>query len=109
MEYTPKEIEEETGISVDNILRAIRAGDLSARKAANGHYWIHGLTFADYVRSTVKHRISAPNKFYCFKCRKVVFVMTDITIEGRLAFGVCPECQAKVTKIADKKQLEGQA
>jgi hypothetical protein len=79
MEYKPAEI-------------AVAAG-APARKDANGRYWIHGLTFVQWLKdagpkkpgdkSTIEN-----DEAYCFNCRRVVH-FTETRRIKRTVYGIC--------------------
>lgn len=109
MEYTPAEIEDETGISQKVLYRLFSEKDMPARKGANNRLWIHGLTFAAWVRGDdipkAKKIKMAPDEFFCVSCRVVVVPLPETVTEKiadtySLKSARCPSCGRKTSKVS---------
>lgn len=93
MEYKPSEIAEELGGSKEQILRLIEAG-APARKDAKGHYWVHGLTFVQFLEDAAPKKPGdktafALNECYCVACHQVTHY-TEYRRSKKTIFGTCP-------------------
>lgn len=109
MLYTPAEIAEELGVSVDTVKRSYIRSGLPVTKDATGHTWIHGLTFRSWAgklnaeRKKPTREKLRQDQAYCLKCKKVIddFKPTHIKPVNRylqLLQGSCPNCGRTVNK-----------
>ena len=94
MMYKPAEIAEEMGTSKEQIIKLISAG-APARKDAKGHYWIHGLTFVQWLKDVAPKKpgdktIFEDDECYCVICRQMVH-FTKLRRVKRIAYGICPK------------------
>jgi hypothetical protein len=109
MEYKPSELAEELHTDSRHILSFIGMG-CPARKDSNGRYWLHGETFARWMRDTVAKNdrdlasrpAIADNEAYCVKCRAIVN-FTEYRRAGRVAYGNC-KAGHKVTRFVSIKK-----
>jgi hypothetical protein len=118
MEYTPAEIEAETGLSASTITRFFIPRGLPARKDSRRRYWIVGTEFSAWVMAN-KKRYSKLDKhhlelsqFYCLKC-KSIFTDPSPTIAKivtrrivYMAKTVCPKCGMRSGKFIKTKDVE---
>jgi hypothetical protein len=106
MEYKPSEIAEELSVTKVQVLRMLTAG-APARKDAQGHFWIHGEKFVEWLENAApkKHKDKttfADNECYCLQCRKIVtFVETHR--RRMIVFGTCSRGH-KVTRFISTKK-----
>jgi hypothetical protein len=92
MEYKPSEIAQELGATKAQVMRLITAG-APARKDANGHFWIHGESLADWLERAAPKNIKAPTIFkddecYCVGCHQVM-PFTETKRRRNLVTGTC--------------------
>ena len=94
MEYKPSELAEEFGGSKDQVLRLIQAG-APARKDGQGHYWIHGPAFVQFLINSIPYRRwdkkpMAQNECFCVACHQVVH-FTEVRRVRNMIYGNCPK------------------
>lgn len=106
MKYRPSEIADELGITAETVTRSyLPAGAPFERDKAN-NIWIHGLTFAAWVRSVTERRKEMgrleDGQGFCFKCMKAVeMIRPRRKHQGRYTSiwqGKCPVCAGKVNR-----------
>jgi hypothetical protein len=109
MEYTPRELSEELACSIRQIRNALLHG-CPHRQTENGHYYINGRAFCEWVESQkppAKQRLK-DNEAYCFRCRSAVpFVAVEVTQtngNSELAKGICPNCGGKINRARRREQ-----
>ena len=103
MWYTPGEIAEETGISLQLIRRQYIPAGLPHRREENGRIWIDGAAFAAWVGRNKKQRRKklAPGQAMCMACKKAVEMQVVEVKPGANSYletvhGCCIECGGKV-------------
>ncbi len=92
MEYKPAEVAEELGAKKEQILRLISAG-APARKDSKGHYWIHGISFVEWMTKaapkTSKDKSTfADNEVWCVTCKNTV-TYSEHRRKGHISYGKC--------------------
>lgn len=108
MEYKPSEIANELAASKEQIRKLIHAG-APARLDASGNYWIHGESFAEWLRNAApkndrQKRIFNDNEAYCCTCKSVV-TFEEYRRVGRLVYGKCADGH-KVTRFTSSQKIE---
>lgn len=108
MEYKPREIAEELGAKPEQILRLVLAG-APARKDQSGHYWIHGLSFYEFLQKAAPKNRKAKKTFslnqaWCMTCKSVVD-FTETRRKGYIVFGTCAAGH-KVSRFISLKKAE---
>ena len=106
MLYKPSEIAEELGVTSETVTRSYLPAGAPFERDKAGNIWIHGLTFAAWVRSVTKRRQEmqrlADGEGFCFKCAKVVLIIQPRQKHlGRYTSiwqGKCPTCGGKVNR-----------
>jgi hypothetical protein len=105
MWYTPAWIQEEIGVSLDQIYQSYVKHGMPHKRDPEGHILINGLEFREWALRTFKRQPKfnlAEDEAYCFRCRKPVKIVqpavrpTNRYIE--LVQGKCSECGAKVNR-----------
>lgn len=105
MEYKPSEIAEELDASKEQIRKLIHAG-APARIDAKGNYWVHGVSFAEWLKNAAPKKdkdkkIFEDNEAYCFVCKSAV-TFTEYRRKSRVVFGTCPQGH-KVSRFTSTK------
>lgn len=115
MMYRPGEIAEEIGMTTDTIYRNYLPGGCPFERDKTGNIWIHGTSFAAWVKSvTVKKEINslADGQAWCLRCRKAVALTRPRErFRGRYVAiyqGKCEVCGARINRAyAASAELEG--
>jgi hypothetical protein len=106
MMYRPSEIATELDVTTETITRSYLPAGAPFEQDKGGNIWIHGLTFAAWVRSVTPRRGEtsrlADGEGFCFKCSKAVMMMRPRKRSaGRYTAiwqGKCPICGGKVNR-----------
>ncbi len=105
MLYKPSEIAEEIGVTTETVYRSYLPGGSPFERDKDGNIWIHGTSFAAWVRSvTVKKEMNrlADGQAWCLRCRKpVALVRPRERFKGRyvkIYQGKCEACGAKINR-----------
>jgi hypothetical protein len=105
MLYKPSEIAEEIGVTMETVYRSYLPGGCPFERDKAGNYWIHGISFAEWVRSvTARKEMNrlADGQAWCLRCRKAVaLVKPRQRFKGRYVViyqGKCDSCGAKVNR-----------
>jgi hypothetical protein len=114
MLYRPSEIAEEIGVTVDTVYRSYLPGGAPFDQDKAGNIWIHGLSFAEWVRSCVTRKEInrlADGQAWCFRCRKAVpMLRPKLKFRGRYVAifqGKCEDCGAKINRAYAASEAEG--
>jgi hypothetical protein len=105
MMYKPSEIAEEIGVTTETIYRSYLPGGCPFERDKQEHIWIHGLSFAAWVRSVSgkkeMNRLD-DGQAWCLRCRHAVgLVRARERFRGRYVAiyqGKCEACGAKVNR-----------
>lgn len=104
MQYRPKELEAELGVSPLTIRDWVKKG-LPCTRDRRGHLWINGEELAAWIRQQRKPRMpsrSGSDDAYCLRCRAIVKFQNPVIshTHGKQALltGSCPRCGGKVNK-----------
>jgi hypothetical protein len=102
MQYTPKELAEELGITIDQIYRVyVPLGCLHERDI-HKRIQINGRVFANWYETSYKKALVDDSQSFCKTCKKAVqIIQGEKKTKGRLTFilSICPICGRKLTKI----------
>ena len=94
MEYKPAEMADELGANREQIIRLVTAG-APARKDTQGHYWINGLRFAQWLETAAPKndrdkQTVEDNEAYCFQCKSKVIFSENRRVRT-IIYGTCPQ------------------
>ena len=105
MMYRPSEIADEIGITTEVIVRSYLPDGCPFERDKAGNIWIHGLSFAGWVREVYERRMRYPlgdGEAWCLRCNRVVpLVRPRLRHQGRytkIYQGKCEACGAKVNR-----------
>lgn len=107
MLYTPRELSEEIGVSLQQVYRVYISSGCPHTKDRRGRVLINGQEFKDWIEDTYKKRSLEKNQAYCVSCKKIVEIIDpEKNRQGNLVFyiSVCPLCGKKVARIIDCKR-----
>lgn len=112
MDYKPSEIAEELDTDTGHILRIVKAG-APARKDSKGRYWVHGESFAAWLKNAApkndkdlkKRSEVKDNEAYCLTCRMII-PFTEYRRNKSVLFGNCPKGH-KVARFISSKNKKG--
>lgn len=107
MLYTPRELADEIGVSLQQIYRVYIASGCPHQKDRQGHILIPGKAFAAWIEETYQKRKLAKNQAYCVSCKRIVeMIDPEKTRKGNLIFykSVCPSCGNQVNRFIDCKR-----
>lgn len=108
MEYTPKEIAEEIGVTEDTIYRCYIPAGCPHQRDKSGLIWINGGEFRAWAegcilerREKAKRRLGE-DEAWCFRCNRVVKIENPVFRKVNGAFtllqGTCNLCGGKVNR-----------
>lgn len=104
MFYKVSELEEELGVPTRTIRNWVDLGSPGERDD-QGHLWINGRQFADWVSQISQARRKTKlgdDEAYCLKCRQVVKLANPVLQNGSgkqtLYSGTCPVCGGKINR-----------
>ena len=108
MEYSPRELTEEIGCSIDQVRRAVKAG-LPHRREHN-RVWIVGTDFADWCTPETERRPRYElkrNQAWCLSCGEAVVMVGPFEVVPRhgraeLVKGTCLKCGGKVNRLRSR-------
>ena len=107
MMYTPRELSEEIGVSLQQIHRVYIPLGCPHTKDRRGRILINGEAFKDWVIDIYKKKKLNANQAFCVSCKKIVQI-TDpkITSKGNLIYQLskCPLCGKNVTRFISCKR-----
>lgn len=111
MWYTPQEIANELGVSVQWVRRHALPAGCPHRRDETDHIWIDGRAFAEWARlaSRVARTKMEPGQAWCMKCSKPVYMVgplatRPINRKVEIITGTCGLCGCKVSRtIANDK------
>ena len=114
MKYKPSELAEIIGGNVLQIYRTYIPAGCPHERDENGHIWIVGTEFRDWMLAMRREQAAAkrttlkPGQVYCMVCEKAVTMEGPFTIKPagvhmELVQGTCAECGA-VTHRGRKKE-----
>jgi len=121
MEYTPAEIEDETGISAVSITRNFVTQGLPIRRDNRKRIWITGTVFAEWMRenkmrtkklNTANKRHLKQDEFLCVSCRQITtpknIIIDPVKNHAHVdcAHSVCENCGRKVHKFVKKQVVK---
>jgi len=110
MQYTPKEIAHEIGVSVDTVYRSYLPAGCPAELDQDGRIWIVGVEFRDWVRAILAQKkrspknseCSKPDKGWCFRCAQCVTIrhakIRPVNYYLELLQGECEQCGGQVNR-----------
>lgn len=107
MLYTPKELSEEIGISLDQVYRVYVPAGCPNIKDHRGRILINGKEFKAWFKETYKKRSLEKNQAYCVSCKKAVEITNPERIKDGnniYSMSICPLCGKKVTRFIDCKR-----
>jgi uncharacterized protein with PIN domain len=103
MMYKPSEVADELEVSVDSIYRSYLPDGAPYVRDKDGAIWIHGLSFAAWVRMTYRKRNRHPmqqDEAWCFMCNKPVKMVDPKKKQsGRYVIFLQAKCQECGTRI----------
>ncbi len=113
MEYKPSEIADEIDIDVSAIYQSYLPNGCPHRRDKNNHIWIHGTSFAGWVKEIVERNKKVPgfplgeDEAWCVKCCKVVTMLDPherkIKTNLNMIYGKCSVCSGKVNRLKSGK------
>jgi hypothetical protein len=105
MMYRPAEIAEELGVTSDTVYRSYLPGGCPFERDKIGDIWIHGVSFAAWVRAVHERKGGTPlaeGQAWCLRCRRpVALVKPKLRHTSRytkIYQGRCETCGAKVNR-----------
>jgi hypothetical protein len=107
MEYTPKELAEELGVTIDQIYRVYVPGGCPHERTERNHILINGKKFRAWFEEQYKKRHLEPGETFCLTCKKAVKIINpERKQQGRLIYDLCncPNCGRRLTRIIDHKR-----
>ena len=115
MMYKPSEIAAEIEVTTETVMRSYLPEGAPFERDAKGAVWIHGKTFAAWVRAVnYKQRkiVSLlPGQGWCCRCNAAVeMIKPRVRHRGRyvtIMQGKCPACGAKVNRGRKRDESDG--
>lgn len=107
MLYTPKELSEEIGISLDQIYRAYIPIGCPHSKDRRGRILINGIEFKVWYEETYKKRTLDKNQAYCVSCKYVIeMINPEQKRIGNIIYylATCPNCGKSTARFIDCKR-----
>ncbi len=105
MMYRPSEIAEEIGVTAETVTRNYLPNGCPFERDKNGNIWIHGLSFAAWVRSVQAQRKQGrleDGQAWCLRCEKAVPLdKPKLRFKGRYVVifqGKCDACGSKINR-----------
>lgn len=105
MLYKPSEIADEIGVTTETVYRSYLTGGCPFERDKQENIWIHGTSFAAWVRSVVaKNELNrlADGQAWCLRCRRAVTMTRPRErFRGRYVViyqGRCEACDAKINR-----------
>ena len=107
MMYSPKELAEEIGISIDQVYMVyVPLGCPHEREERNNHLLINGKGFAEWYCKVYAKLHIKPDETFCKTCRKPVKIyQPKKQSKGDIVYllSICPICGRNLTKIIEHK------
>ena len=107
MMYSPKELADEVGFTIDQVYRVYVPGGCPNERDKWGHILINGKAFKTWFDENYKKRCLEPGQAFCLTCKKAVKIINPIrTHKERLIYDLCdcPYCGRRLTRIIDHKR-----
>lgn len=113
MLYKPPELARELEVSTDSVYRSYLPSGAPYVMQTNGEIFIHGLSFASWVKAVYKKRKFYPmqeNEAWCCTCNKPVeLIRPRQKKSGRyviLLQSKCPVCHTKINRATSARILQ---
>jgi hypothetical protein len=107
MLYTPKELAEEVGITIDQVYRVYIPGGCPHTRDSFRHIQINGKLFRAWFEENYQKRSLEPGQAFCLTCKKAVKIVDPVRVQkGELIYDLCncPSCGRRLTRIIDNKR-----
>jgi hypothetical protein len=107
MLYSPKELAEEVGFTIDQVYRVYVPGGCPNVRDEWGHILINGKTFKLWFEENYKKHHLEEGQAFCLTCRKAVMMINPVRKQkDQLFYDICdcPNCGRKLTRIIDQKR-----
>ena len=107
MLYSPKELAEEIGITIDQVYRVYIPAGCPHERDEWRHILINGKVFKAWFEENYQKRSLEPGQAFCLTCKKAVKMINPVRKQkDRLIYDLCdcPNCGRKLTRIIDHKR-----
>ena len=107
MMYSPKELADEVGFSVDRVYMVYIPGGCPHERDTQRHIWINGLSFKSWFEDEYKKRPLEPDEAFCKTCKRAVKMIKPIKKQKEhLVYYLCkcPKCGRGLARIVDYKR-----
>ena len=105
MMYKPSELAKEIGCDKRQIYDVYIPLGCPHERDKNGHIWIHGLTFRDWLLKTYTKRKMGKNEAFCPSCKRF-FTMSEPELHQKKGVSFlldeCPHCGNKAARIVGR-------
>lgn len=106
MMYSPKELAEEIGVSLDLIYRGYLPLGCPHERGGNNYISINGKAFLNWYENTYVKISLAEDETFCKTCKEAVKIVMPEQVQKKdlvYLLSVCPVCGRKLTKIITSK------
>lgn len=106
MMYSPKELAEEIGVSLDLIYRGYLPLGCPHERGRNNYISINGKAFLNWYENTYAKLSLAEDETFCKTCKEAVKIVKPEQVQKKdlvYLLSVCPVCGRKLTKIITSK------
>ena len=107
MLYSPKELAEEIGITIDQVYRVYIPAGCPHERDEWRHILINGKVFKAWFEENYQKRSLENGQAFCLTCKKAVKMINPVRKQkDRLIYDLCdcPNCGRKLTRIIDHKR-----
>lgn len=116
MWYTPQELANEIGVSVQWVRRHALPAGCPHRRDETNHIWIDGQAFAQWAKSVIKPRrgrhVLGPGQAWCMKCARPVDMVGQldtrpINAKVEVIIATCALCGCNVSRTQARDDKPG--
>lgn len=103
--YTPSELSEEIGFTIDQVYRVYVPLGCPHKRDKRNHILINGIEFKDWYIKNYKKTSLKENEIFCLTCRKAVEIKNHKQQKKNGLLYIlcsCPNCGRKLAKIMDR-------